>query len=140
MAAHFSGVDQSLLSPTLRKLLNYGPKRSAADWAEDQAILATIRDEVRNLVSQNGFLLMPTAPQTAFPHSDAAPANQADFTCLANIAGLPAISLPAGWSAHGLPIGVQLLGQVGHEAGLFDLAKALDKGLAAYRPPVQFGI
>jgi aspartyl-tRNA(Asn)/glutamyl-tRNA(Gln) amidotransferase subunit A len=138
MAAAFADADQELLSPILRKLLSYGPKRSAADWAEDQRILATTRDEVQRLVTRNGWLIMPTAPQTAFPHSETAPANQADFTCLANIAGLPAINIPAGGSDDGLPIGVQLVGQIGHEAGLFDLAKALDGVLAAYRPPANF--
>jgi aspartyl-tRNA(Asn)/glutamyl-tRNA(Gln) amidotransferase subunit A len=138
MADAFADVDQELLSPNLRKLLSYGPKRSEADWQEDQRILAATREEVRALVTRNGWLIMPTTPQAAFPHSDAAPANQADFTCLANIAGLPAISLPAGWSDDGLPIGVQLVGQIGHEAGLFDLAKALDRVLAAYRPPANF--
>ena len=135
MAAHFADADQTLLSPALRKLFTYGPKRSEADWAEDQQILAQAAAEVKALIARNGFLLTPTAPQPAFPHHEAAPANQADFTCLANIAGLPAISLPAGWGANGLPVGVQLIGQVGHEAGLFTLAKALDGVLAAYRPP-----
>ena len=135
MAAHFAGVDPALLSPSLQKLLCYGPKRSIEDWNEDQQVLTIIADEIRGLVTRNGFLILPTAPQPAFPHSDPAPANQADFTCIANIAGLPAISIPAGWSADGLPIAVQLIGQVGHEAGLFDLARALDKVLNAYRPP-----
>jgi aspartyl-tRNA(Asn)/glutamyl-tRNA(Gln) amidotransferase subunit A len=140
MAAAFAEVDQQLLSANLRKLLSYGPKRSAADWDEDQHIVAATRTEVRELVTQNGFLILPTTPQVAFPHSEAAPANQADFTCIANIAGLPAISIPAGWSADGLPMAVQLVGQTGHEAGLFDLAQALDGILAAYHPPTNFYI
>jgi aspartyl-tRNA(Asn)/glutamyl-tRNA(Gln) amidotransferase subunit A len=139
MAAHFAGVDPSLLSPLLQKLLTYGPRRSADDWTEDQQILADVATEVTELVTRNSFLVLPTTPQAAFPHSDAAPANQADFTCIANIAGLPAISIPAGWDKNGLPIGIQLVGQVGHEAGLFDLARSLDKLLAAYRPPANFG-
>jgi aspartyl-tRNA(Asn)/glutamyl-tRNA(Gln) amidotransferase subunit A len=138
MADAFAAADQRLLSPHLRKLLSYGPKRSEADWQDDQHILAATREEVRALVTRNGWLILPTAPQPAFPHSEAAPANQADFTCLANISGLPAISLPAGWSSDGLPIGVQLIGQTGHEAGLFDLAKTMDNILRAYRPPANF--
>jgi aspartyl-tRNA(Asn)/glutamyl-tRNA(Gln) amidotransferase subunit A len=135
MATHFADADPALLSPALHLLLAYGARRSAADWDEDQKILAETADEVQALVARNGFLILPTAPQPAFPHSEPAPANQADFTCIASIAGLPAISFPAGWSADGLPIGMQLVGQVGHEAGLFDLAKSLDKGIAAYCPP-----
>jgi aspartyl-tRNA(Asn)/glutamyl-tRNA(Gln) amidotransferase subunit A len=138
MAAHFANADPALISPNLASLLRYGPKRSPIDWAEDQRILATLADEIRALVTRNSFLILPTAPQPAFPHSDPAPANQADFTCIASIAGLPAISIPAGWSADGLPIGVQLVGQTGHEAHLFALARALDGVLAAYRPPASF--
>jgi aspartyl-tRNA(Asn)/glutamyl-tRNA(Gln) amidotransferase subunit A len=138
MNAQFANADPDLLSPHLRKLLSYGPRRSDADWADDQRVLADTADAVSALVARNGFLIMPTTPQSAFAHAEAAPANQADFTCLANIAGLPAISIPAGWSADGMPIGVQLLGLFGHEAGLFDLAKALDRALAAYRPPASF--
>jgi aspartyl-tRNA(Asn)/glutamyl-tRNA(Gln) amidotransferase subunit A len=137
MAAHLADADPTLLSPNLKRLLRYGPDRKTDDWAEDQRILATLANEIRALVTRNSFLILPTAPQPAFPHSDPAPANQADFTCIANIAGLPAVTFPAGWSADGLPIGVQLVGQIGHEAGLFDLAKSLDKGIVAYRPPAQ---
>lgn len=139
MAAHFAGVDRSLLSPMLKKLLSYGPDRSAQDWQQDQQILADVAAHVRELVTRNSFMILPTAPQAAFPHSEAAPANQADFSCLANIAGLPAISIPAGWGREGLPVGVQLVGQIGHEAHLFALARALDGTLAAYRPPANFG-
>jgi aspartyl-tRNA(Asn)/glutamyl-tRNA(Gln) amidotransferase subunit A len=139
LAEHLADADPALLSPVLKKLLSYGPGRSAADWEEDQRILADVAAEVRASVIRNSFLVLPTAPQAAFPHSEIAPANQADFTCLANIAGLPAISIPAGWSDDGLPIGVQLIGQVGHEAHLFVLARALDSTLAAYRPSANFG-
>ncbi len=138
MAAHFADADPMLMSANLKKLLGYGPKRSADDWAEDQRILVDLAQEIRTLITRNNFLILPTAPQPAFPHSDPAPANQADFTCIASIAGLPAISFPAGWSEDGLPIGVQVIGQVGHEAHLFALARALDSTLAAYRPPASF--
>ncbi len=132
MAAHLAGVE---VSPHLAKLLTYGPRRKADDWAEDQAILATTGDEVRKFVAEHGFLILPTVPNLPFPHAAAEPAAQADFTCLANIAGLPALSLPAGWSADGLPIGVQIVASDGAEAGLFALAAKLDKMLGAYRPP-----
>jgi aspartyl-tRNA(Asn)/glutamyl-tRNA(Gln) amidotransferase subunit A len=139
LAAHLADADPALLSPVLQKLLTYGPRRSEADWVEDQQILADVAVEVAALVTRNSFLILPTAPQAAFPHSEAAPANQADLTCLATIAGLPSISIPAGGSHDGLPVGVQLVGQIGHEVHLFDLARALDSALAAYRQPANFG-
>ncbi len=101
-------------------------------------ILARTRDTLRAAVDEETILLMPTAPQTAFPHGRA-PANQADFTALANIAGLPALALPAGWSDDGLPASVQLVGAAASEATLFAVAQKLDKALDAYRPPATFG-
>jgi aspartyl-tRNA(Asn)/glutamyl-tRNA(Gln) amidotransferase subunit A len=134
MAAHLEGV---VVSDHLAKLLTYGPKRSAQDWAEDQAILAATREAVRGIVERHGFLILPTVPNPPFPHAEREPAAQADFTCLANIAGLPALSLPAGWTDDGLPVGVQIVGPEGAEAGLFALARSLDEQLGAYRPPKE---
>ena len=83
-------------------------------------------------------ILMPTTPQVAFAHGSAPPVSQADFTALANIAGLPALSLPCGWSADGLPVGVQLVGRPDDEATLLDLAQRLDAAARGYAPPQAF--
>lgn len=138
LAQHLADADPAGISPLLAKLISYGPKRSADDLAGDAEVMAETKAALLNLLDSHAALLMPTAPQVAFPHDQNAPANQADFTCLANIAGLPAISIPAGWSTDGLPIAVQLVGKPGHEAGLFALARTLDRKLAAYRPPANF--
>ncbi|ANU06364.1 amidase [Paraurantiacibacter namhicola] len=133
MAQHLDGVEG--MSAHLQGLLSYGRDRPAEKLVKDFGVLEQAKAEVRQIVQDHGFLIMPTVPNPPFPHSDPEPAAQADFTCLANIAGLPAISIPAGWTAGGLPVGVQIVGQVGHEAGLFALARFLDGKLAAYRPP-----
>ncbi len=139
LAAHLADAEPVKISPTLAKLLTYGPKRIVSDLVEDAQVIAETKAALKAALETYGAILMPTAPQAAFPHSNAAPANQADFTCLANIAGLPAIAIPAGWSNDGLPVGVQLMGKAGDEAGLFALARKLDAALAAYRPPAKFG-
>ncbi len=138
MARHLADLDPAGLSTHLRKLLSYGPRRKDADWAEDEAVLAEMRAQVRNLVEAHGFLILPTTPNPPFPHAEAEPAAQADFTCLASIAGLPAISLPMGWTDDALPLGVQIVGREGHEAGLFALARQLDTRLQAYRRPAHY--
>ncbi len=71
----------------------------------------------------------PTAPQPAFPFGDPAPANQADFTAPANFAGAPAISIPAGLSEEGLPVGFQLMAQAGQEAKLLAVAALIEADL-----------
>ncbi len=139
LAMNLADADPLKISPLLTKLIGYGPRRSVADLAEDRRVIAETKAALESAIESYGALLLPTAPQVAFPHSEAAPANQADFTCIANIAGLPAITIPAEWSDDGLPVGMQLIGQTGSEAGLFAVARKLDSALAAYRPPANFG-
>ena len=126
------------LSPTLTRLIAYGPLRKPDDRAADAAVLARTAERLNAIVTHNGPIVLPTVPQPAFDHAEPAPANQADFTCLANVANLPAITLPAGTAANGMPIGIQLIGPRGAEAGLFALARQLDAHLAAYRQPNYF--
>lgn len=102
-------------------------------------VLGHTRAALGDALGADGVLIMPTAPQVAFAHGTRAPSNQADFTCLANVAGLPAISLPAGWSEDGLPVGVQLVGPAGTERSLITLARQIDNQLQAYRRPPNFG-
>jgi len=123
------------LSPHLQELLTYGPNRGEKKLAMDMDVLNQALIEVKQIVKKHGFLILPTVPNPPFPHSEPEPAAQADFTCLANIAGLPALSIPAGWTEDGLPIGVQIISEAGAEAGLFRLARELDTKLGAYRAP-----
>ncbi|WP_082992767.1 amidase [Erythrobacter sp. QSSC1-22B] len=142
--AGFRQVSQSLythlqdvgeLSKRLRRLLTFGPDRSVQEVGADRAILGATRDRVSSIVDRHGFLIMPTVPNPPFAHDTREPVEQADFTCLANIAGLPAISVPMGWTDGGLPLGVQVVGRIGAEAELFAFARDLDAKLGAYRAP-----
>ena len=126
-------LNAELLSEELKFLLK------VCENAPDRPdILARTRDTLRAVIDEDTILLMPTAPQAAFAHGRA-PVNQADFTALANIAGLPALALPAGWSEDGLPVSIQLVGAAASEATLFAVARQLDMALDAYRPPATFG-
>ncbi|WFL76377.1 amidase [Altererythrobacter arenosus] len=125
------------VSDRLAKLLSYGPGRSIEDWAKDQLVLTRTAEAMHAIIARHGFLILPTAPNPPFPHSEPEPAAQADFTCLANIAGLPALSLPMGWTEDGLPLGVQLVCGAGFEKGLFAMARYLDNNLRAYRAPLE---
>ena len=51
---------------------------------------------------------MPTAPQTAFEFGTV-PANQADFSAIANVTGLPATAFPVGMTTSGLPLSCQVV-------------------------------
>ena len=122
------------LSDELRFMLDYAEGRSGEEVERARAILSRTREAMRATVGRDGVLLMPTAPQAAFPHSTRPPVTQSAFTGLANIAGLPAISLPAGLDAEGLPVAVQFVGPEWSEVALIALARRLDAGLAGYTP------
>jgi aspartyl-tRNA(Asn)/glutamyl-tRNA(Gln) amidotransferase subunit A len=55
-------------------------------------------------------LVLPTTPGPAFAFDQAAPESQADYTVLANIAGLAAVSVPEK-TVDGLPVGIQAIGR-----------------------------
>lgn len=123
------------LGAELRDHLEFGAARDEARLARDRATLERAKAEMLVALTPGTVLLMPTAPQAAFPQGGDVPANQADFSSLANIAGLPALSLPAGRDADGLPVAVQLVGAPGSEALLFAIARRLDAALCGYAPP-----
>jgi len=82
------------------------------------------------LFSEYDILLLPTAATTA-PRlgvytADPIAMYQSDlFTVPANLAGLPAINLPAGTDINGLPIGMQLIGKRGADHNLFHVASII---------------
>ena len=98
-----------------------------AYYKKAQQVRTLIRRDFDAAFQQVDLLLTPTAPSTAF--KTGAHANDplsmylADLlTIPVNLAGLPAISVPCGFSQSGLPIGVQLIGNVLEEARLLQVA------------------
>ena len=98
-----------------------------AYYKKAQQVRTLIRRDFDAAFQLVDVLLTPTAPSTAFKtgaHTDD-PLSMylADLlTIPVNLAGLPAISVPCGFSQSGLPIGVQLIGNVLEEARLLQVA------------------
>lgn len=130
-------LDQEKLSERLRFLIGLGNDRTESDRAADEAIFEATATKLRGAVEGGAVILMPTAPQAAFAQEAHAPENQADFTALANIAGLPALSLPAGTDPDGMPVAVQLVGRPGSEAELIAAARRLAFHIGNHGPPPQ---
>ncbi|HEX4923898.1 MAG TPA: amidase family protein, partial [Bdellovibrionales bacterium] len=51
------------------------------------------------------------------------------YTTSTNLAGLPGLSVPGGWTKSGLPVGVQLTGRHFDEQTIFNAAFAIERGL-----------
>jgi len=125
--------------PKLRILM--GMYVSAAQYSEQYyqralRVRAMIRRDFENIFDPNGpyrldALLTPTTTTTAFRmgavYGDSVLMQYADqLTVPANHAGIPGISLPAGFASDGLPVGIQLLGPDFSEAKLLQVGRAYE--------------
>jgi len=116
-------------SSELTRFLRYGERQSAAAYAGALRTVAAAHVEVARWFAHGDVMLLPTAPQQAFAFGAPVPANQADLTSIANMAGVPALSVPLPAGEGELPVGLQLIAPVGAEATL--LAADLDGVCAA---------
>lgn len=102
-----------------------------AYYGKAQRVRRLIQQDFTNAFSQVDMILSPTSPTTAFPLgqkiSDPLQMYLNDvYTLPANLAGVCAISLPAGRHANGLPVGVQLQAAPYQEARLLQAARLLE--------------
>ncbi|MBS1486368.1 MAG: Asp-tRNA(Asn)/Glu-tRNA(Gln) amidotransferase subunit GatA [Bacteroidetes bacterium] len=101
-----------------------------AYYTQAQKVRRMIRNKMKEIFSLYDFILMPTSPTTAFKlgehSSDPVEMYLADlFSVQANVAGIPAISIPCGKDKNGLPIGLQLLADDFEECKLLGFSKAI---------------
>ena len=144
MAQHADRDD--LISPSLAEMARNGRRYSAADYLAALDSIKAVGRGFDTLFQRFDILLTPTAAAMPWPATDiypgtidgqpVGPRGHAVFTPFANALGLPAISLPAGSSANGLPIGFQLVAAQGRDADLLALARACNRDMIATCPPI----
>ena len=103
-----------------------------AYYLRAQKVRTLIRQDFLNAYKEVDAILTPTSPTPAFTKGE----NAADplsmylsdiYTIGVNLAGLPGMSIPCGFSKSGLPIGLQLIGRPFEEADLLAVANAYDR-------------
>jgi aspartyl-tRNA(Asn)/glutamyl-tRNA(Gln) amidotransferase subunit A len=99
-----------------------------AYYAKAQKVRRLIKERTESILQEFDFILIPTTPEPAFEighiSDDPLKSYMADiFTVQASLAGLPAISLPAGNNSKGLPLGLQLLTKHFNEQELLNFSK-----------------
>jgi aspartyl-tRNA(Asn)/glutamyl-tRNA(Gln) amidotransferase subunit A len=114
------------ISVNLRAALEYGRRAGAERIERAKAQIDAARAAISGWLARCDVLLLPTTPQAAFAFGTEVPSNQGDLTAPASLAGLPAISVPAGVLAGGLPVGAQLVAPHGCDARLLGVAASLD--------------
>ena len=115
-----------LYRPRTVDIIEKGKRVSEAEWSEGRASTVTLRHDLEALMTRSGIDLWvcPAAPGPA-------PAGiQATGDPIMNLpwthAGMPAVTLPAGRAANGLPLGLQLVARFGEDERLLAWAEMLD--------------
>ncbi len=116
---------QDLMSNELRSLLAYGRDAPRNKLIGAYKCIKATAAAATKVFEKVDALLMPTAPQRAFRHSDAVPNNQADFTSLANFFGGPSLAIPV--PSNNLPNSVQIIGPEFSEALILSIGKSLEQ-------------
>ena len=103
-------------------------------------IRTQIRNEYADIFSKCDVMLTPTAPTTAYKigeqENDPVKMYLADiYTVTVNIAGLPAVSVPCGYSKSGLPYGMQIIGRRFDEPTVLNTAYAHEICFGGFKAP-----
>ena len=130
-----------LFSPELRASFELGSFYSGIDYVQAQRLRQHLMIETDRALA--GFdcrghadLAGAGDPDRGTPpeHAMLRPRNTMPF----NVLGLPALSVPCGFTAGGLPIGLQIVGKAFDEAGILRIAQAYEQATDWHRrrPPV----
>jgi aspartyl-tRNA(Asn)/glutamyl-tRNA(Gln) amidotransferase subunit A len=103
-----------------------------AYYLRAQKTRTLIREDFNRVFKEVDAILTPTAPTPAFKFgeksNDPISMYLSDiYTISTNLAGLPAISVPCGFTEQNLPIGLQLIGRAFEESSLLSIAHAYDR-------------
>ena len=140
----------SQLTPLNRGLVEASRAASAADYGRNVAALQMLARRIVSFWNDVDVVLTPTLALPPVPIGWQEAVDGAipqllrnteftPFTAVANLTGLPAMSLPLHWTADGLPVGVQAIGPPAGDALLLTLAAEIESARpwAARRPPVS---
>jgi aspartyl-tRNA(Asn)/glutamyl-tRNA(Gln) amidotransferase subunit A len=113
-----------------------------AYYLRAQKIRRLILGDFEKAFEQVDAILTPTSPTPAFKRGERADDPLAMYlsdvyTISVNLAGLPAISIPSGFTESGLPIGLQVIGRAFGEAEMFAVAHAFEQAHDYYQQTPQ---
>ena len=116
--------------PQLVNRLKAGGLFFAHEYVTAQRARSILREDIKALLSNVDILVSPTSPKPAPTFDEAygeAMRRGASYTSLYNMTGLPALSIPCGFTDAGLPIGLQLAGRPFDEATVLQAGHAYEQ-------------
>ena len=118
--------DKSQITDNLRKNLLYGKNIKSKEIQTLKFELNKLKNKIELLFEDCDLIITPTTPQNSFNISDKTPENQANFTCLANIADLPSLCLPF-YSKNKQPSSLQLISSNMNDEFLIEISSVFEK-------------
>ena len=134
-------ADPDALSAELAALLDWARGKSDQDLARANSLLDQGACEMMTLLADVDAWLSPTTPLLAPAMDETPPTGMADLTALANMAGVPALSLPMPLAGADLPAGLQIAGHEGSDYRLLKTARQIvvdSRGLISEFPDFFF--
>ena len=135
------------MDPGLVRYIEMGQRPSAVDFIHAANVRRTLNDAFRGFFKTYDLLLTPTLAAPPLPLGQhmydeiggkaVGPLGWLAFTFPINMLGYPAITVPAGWTATGLPVGLQIVGPRFADAAVLRAAAAFEarQPWAGRRPP-----
>jgi aspartyl-tRNA(Asn)/glutamyl-tRNA(Gln) amidotransferase subunit A len=135
-------------APATRQRLEMGLRLPAIDYLRAQRVRSAVGRRYAELMTRFDLLVSPTSRVPAPPQHPAAretPPAAGDrllgaigWTGIFDLTGMPAVSVPSGFTAEGLPLGVQIAGRPFAEAEVLRAAAVVEAsaGVVGRRPPV----
>jgi aspartyl-tRNA(Asn)/glutamyl-tRNA(Gln) amidotransferase subunit A len=134
--SELSDAQREQLGPPARTFLEIGSKITAADYVRANNRRIDVWQSMQRFHERHDLLLTPSLAVTAFPVSqppthvgdqEFPPFGWSPFTVPFNLTGQPAASLPCGFDAQGLPIGLQIVGRAYDDATVLRAARAFEQ-------------
>ncbi len=141
---------REVMQDNLVKNIEYGLTLRASDIARAERARTELWERVRKFQERYDFIVTPTTAVGPFPVETPYPreingvpmANYIEWVLLTyafTVVGLPAISVPCGFTREGLPVGLQIAGRWRDEASVLRAAAAFEQAApwADHRPPLS---
>jgi len=113
--------------PVTRETIELGKAVSAPAYIRARREMEELRSSSGRLFLEADLLAMPAAPAPAFPLGSRPGLYYLRNLAPWNLYGLPAVSVPCGFTRDGLPVGLQLVGPAGEDALVLAAAEAYER-------------